>query len=124
MKFSRSVASIGAVAVLPSALATICDNYTTALFTDNTATNQYKLVSALVNTALIGNYSKGAKVTVNGILVPGDYNGQAVNLLPYFNGGYLSTNRNNQASSVNFIDGGGAIPLAMGMPASDATSNQ
>jgi len=93
------------------------------LFQQNTATNQYKLVAALVNTALIGNYSVG-KVAVNGILVPGDYNGKAVNLLPYFNGGYLSTNRNNVASSVNFIDGGGAIPLAQGKPADDETSNQ
>lgn len=32
-----------------------CDKYTTALFTDNTAANQYKLLVAVVNTAVIGN---------------------------------------------------------------------
>lgn len=124
MKFS-TVTSVGVITLLPNVFAqSVCDKYTQALFNGNTATDQYKLVAALVNTALIGNYSKGAKNAVNGILVPGDYNGQAVNLLPYFNGGLLSTNRNNAGSSVNFIDGGGAIPLAQGMPASDTTSNQ
>ena len=125
MKFSTTATFISASIALPTAFASICDNYTTLVFGTNTATNQYKLISALVNTALIGNYSVG-KVAVNGILNPGDYNGKAINLLPYFNGGLLSTNRNNVPSSVNFLDDGGAAPLAMGVPSGSTSgrSNQ
>ncbi|KAF3928672.1 hypothetical protein AA313_de0210341 [Arthrobotrys entomopaga] len=101
----------------------LCDKYTTALFKNNTAENQYTLLVKLVNTALIGNYTAGAKVKVNGILVPGMFMGQDVTLLPYFNGGLLSTNRGT-ASPVNFIDDGGAIPLAEDKPANGNTSNQ
>ena len=53
----------------------------------------------------------GSMVSVPGILAPGMVNGEAVNLLPYFNGGLMSTNRNGQAVSVNFLDGGGAAPI-------------
>jgi hypothetical protein len=34
---------------------TICDYYTTALLTNNTAENQYTLLTLLVNTVVIGN---------------------------------------------------------------------
>lgn len=36
----------------------ICDYYTTALLKDNTAANQLKLLTLIVNTALIGNYTQ------------------------------------------------------------------
>ncbi|EPS35199.1 hypothetical protein H072_11591 [Dactylellina haptotyla CBS 200.50] len=102
----------------------LCDKYTKALFTNNTAENQYTLLVKVVNTALIGNYTAGAKVKVNGILVPGMFMGQNVSLLHYFNGGLVSTNRGSKASAVNFIDDGGAIPLALDKPANGNTSNQ
>ncbi|KAF2766963.1 hypothetical protein EJ03DRAFT_297470 [Teratosphaeria nubilosa] len=82
----------------------ICDYYTTALFTDNTAKNQYALLTALVNRAGTGNQTTSTKV--NGIVVPGEYNGTAVNLLPYFDAELKSTNRNNMPACVNFLDGG------------------
>ncbi|KAH9844973.1 hypothetical protein Tdes44962_MAKER06958 [Teratosphaeria destructans] len=82
----------------------ICDYYTTALFTDNTAKNQYALLTALVNRAGTGNQTTDTKV--NGIVVPGEYNGSAVNLLPYFDAELKSTNRNNMPACVNFVDGG------------------
>lgn len=125
MKF-LTTAAVGAALLSTAALAqdSICDKYTKALFTDNTGKNQYTLLVKLVNTALIGNYTPGAKNAVTGILVPGDINGTAVNLLPYFNGGLVSTNTGRKAGSVNFIDDGGALALAADKPATGTTSKQ
>lgn len=105
----------------------ICDYYTTALLKDNNATNQYTLLTLLVNTAVIGNYTKpNVGVVVTGILNKGMYNGSEVNLLPYFDGGLASTNTGNGTAGgvVNFLDGGGAAPLLKNMPAEDNTSAQ
>jgi len=103
----------------------ICDYYTTALLVNNTAANQYTLLTLLVNTAVIGNYTKpNVGVMVPGILAPGMYMGKEVNLLQYFDGALESTNFNGKAVSVNFLDGGGAAPLMMNMPANSTTSIQ
>lgn len=105
----------------------ICDYYTTALLKDNNATNQYTLLTLLVNTAVIGNYTQpNVGVAVPGILDPnGTYNGTSVNLVPYFDGGLTSTNNGSTAGvAVNFLDGGGAAPLMKNMPAEDNTSRQ
>ncbi|MCJ1363320.1 hypothetical protein MMC16_002427 [Acarospora aff. strigata] len=120
------LAAIGtAVAQRPSNTS-ICDYYTTALLKENNATNQYTLLTLVVNTAVIGNYTKpNVGVKVPGILAKGTYNGTAVNLLPYFNGGLASTNEGGDAGVVvNFLDDGGAVPLMMNMPANGTSSNQ
>ncbi len=60
-----------------------------------------------------------------GILANGTYNGTTVNLLPYFSGGLASTNTGGTSGrSINFLDGGGAAPLMMNLPANDTSSNQ
>ena len=64
------------------------------------------------------------KNAVAGILAPGEVNGAKVNLAPYFNGELASTNVKGQASSVNFLDGGGAAPLKNNKPADNNTSRQ
>ncbi|KAK2001482.1 hypothetical protein LX36DRAFT_678958 [Colletotrichum falcatum] len=104
----------------------ICDYYTTALLKNNTAENQYTLLTLLVNTAVIGNYTMpNVGVKVPGILAPGTYNGAEVNLLPYFNGELASSNRGGSSGvSVNFLDGGGAAPLMKNMPANNDQSKQ
>jgi len=104
----------------------ICDYYTTALLKNNTADNQYTLLTLLVNTAVIGNYTQpNVGVKVPGILAAGEYNGTAVNLASYFNGMLASSNRGGNAGvSVNFLDDGGAAPLLMNKPANGTTSNQ
>jgi hypothetical protein len=115
-----------AVAQHPSNVS-ICDYYTTALLEHNNATNQYTLLTLLVNTAVIGNYTQpNVGVAVPGILNPnGTYNGTSVNLVPYFDGGLASTNNGSTAGvAVNFLDGGGAAPLMKNMPAEDNTSRQ
>lgn len=89
------------------------------------ATTQYTLLTLLVNTAVIGNYTTPNHNAVPGILNPnGTYNGSAVNLVPYFSGALNSTNRNGSATSINFLDGGGAKPLESNMPANSNTTNQ
>lgn len=103
----------------------ICDKYTTALLTDNTPANQYLLLTLLVNTVVIGNYTMpNVGVSVPGILAPATVNGESVMLLPYFNGCLKSTNVNDQPASVNFLDSGGAAPLMNNMPANSMNSNQ
>lgn len=103
----------------------ICDYYTTALLKEDTPANQYTLLTLLVNTVVIGNYTQpNVGITVPGILAPAVYNGEDVNLLQYFDGCLLSTNVNNVPSSVNFLDGGGAAPLLKNMPANSPNSNQ
>lgn len=117
-------AAIGA-ALADGSSQSICDKYTVALFKTDSPANQYSLLTALVNTVVIGNYSTCAVGgAVPGILAPAVYGGEQVNLLPYFNGCLLSTNVNNVPSSVNFLDGGGAAPLMMNMPANNPNSNQ
>jgi len=100
--------------------------YTTALLKENNSTNQLTVLTLIVNTALIGNYSTiNVGVPVTGILNPGTYMGKAVNLLPYFDGSLKSTNRGNVATAVSFLDDGGADPLKMNKPsAGNTTSNQ
>lgn len=88
-------------------------------------TTQATLLTALVNTALIGNYSPlGGKHNVSGILANGTYNGTQVSLLKYFDGSLKSTNVNNNATAVNFLDGGGAAPLKQNKAANDDSSRQ
>lgn len=96
-----------------------------ALLKDNNATNQYTLLTLLVNTAVIGNYTQPNHNAVPGILNPnGSFNGTAVNLVPFFDGMLMSTNNNGVAASVNFLDDGGAAPLMLNKPANGTSSNQ
>ncbi|KAF7935384.1 uncharacterized protein EAE97_008291 [Botrytis byssoidea] len=104
----------------------ICDYYTTALFKDNNAFNQKKLLVYVVNRALVGNIGDrtASSVNVPGILTNGTFNGIKVSLLPYFNGELVSTNGGNKPLSVNFLDGGGADSLRNYQPANSDTTNQ
>jgi len=104
----------------------ICDYYTTALLKNNTAENQAALLTVLVNTVVIGNYTMpNVGVVVPGILAKGKINDTEVNLLPYFTGDLKSSNRGGSSGvSVNFLDGGGAAPLMKNMPANNDQSNQ
>lgn len=64
-------------------------------------------------------------IAVPGILAPGKVDGMDVNLLPYFDGSLASSNRGGSSGvAINNLDGGGAEPLKMNMPANSNTSNQ
>lgn len=104
-----TVATMAAAATLAAAQrptnTSICDYYTTALFKDNTAANQYALVKAVVDRAGTGNSTVTPAVT--GIVNPGTYNGMPINIGVYFTGALNSTNRGgNSGVSVNFLDNG------------------
>jgi len=129
MLFKALLLAVGAgTALAQNATVSVCDKYTTALLMNNTAANQLTLLTLIVNTAVIGNYTKpNVGISVAGILAPGEYNGTAVDLLPYFNGGLASTNEGGSATSgksVNFLDSGGAAPLKENKPAEDMNSLQ
>ena len=121
-----AVAALAGAAVAQQGNTSLCDKYTLAALKNNTAENQLTLLTLLVNTAVIGNYSNASLpgFAVPGILANGTYNGTKVNLLPYFNGGLASSNRGGQAVAVNFLDDGGAVPLMLNKPANGTSSNQ
>lgn len=121
-----TLALVGAAIAQRPTNTSICDYYTTALLKQNTAKNQYTLLTLLVNTAVIGNYTQpNVGIKVPGILAAGMYNGTEVNLLPYFDGGLASTNGGGSSGvAQNFLDDGGATPLLMNMPANGTNSNQ
>ncbi|KAJ5261080.1 hypothetical protein N7478_011675 [Penicillium angulare] len=122
-----TLATIGAAVAQRPSNESICDYYTTALLKQNNATNQYTLLTLLVNTVVIGNYTQpNVGVSVPGILSPkGMYNGTKVNLMPYFDGGLASSNNGSKMGvAKNFLDGGAAAPLMKNMPADDKSSNQ
>lgn len=87
----------------------MCDYYTTAIFTNNTAANQYTLLTKLVNTVVIGNYTAGTTTPgVIGILAANaTYMGSSVSLTKYFTGAIMSSNINGAPGMKNFLDDGG-----------------
>lgn len=102
----------------------LCDKYTTALLTDNTAANQYTLLQLIVNTVVIGNYTQpNVGIAVPGILAPATFQGEEVNLLPYFNGCLKSSNRG-VPTAINFLDGGAAASVIDGTLLQDTGSEQ
>ncbi|KAL7930668.1 hypothetical protein V8C35DRAFT_311910 [Trichoderma chlorosporum] len=105
----------------------MCDYYTkTLLGKENTPENQLLLVTLLVNTVILGNYTTpNIGIVVPGLFTPGEVDGENVDLLPYFTGEYATTNRGEcRGEPVNFLDGGGPAPLFQNRPADDDTSNQ
>lgn len=122
---SKRVLAAAALAAAPLvASQSLCDKYTTALLTDNTAANQYTLLQLIVNTVVIGNYTQpNVGISVPGILAPAEFGGESVNLLPYFNGCLKSSNRG-EPTAINFLDGGGAASVIDGTLLADTSSRQ
>jgi len=104
----------------------IYNYYTTALLKENNATKQMTLLTLIVNTAVIGNYTQpNVGISVPGIMKPGTYNDTPVSLAPYFDRSLASSNRGSgHGVSVNFLDDGGAAPLLTDKPSNGTTSRQ
>lgn len=131
MRYSKTIiaaaaASISGVSAQRPSDTSVCDYYTTALLKNNTAANQATLLTLVVNTVVIGNYTQpNVGIAVPGILAKGTFNGEEVNLLPYFDGSLASSNRGGKTGvAVNFLDGGGAAPLKENKPANSESSQQ
>ncbi len=113
---------------------TICDYYASSRYGANNSTTQYRLMESIVALAFGGGSGlSGASTDSTGILNPGTFDGQPVNLRPWFDGssmkprglGFCSfpvsgltipcleatTNLNNQPVGVNWLDAGAQDPL-------------
>jgi hypothetical protein len=95
---------------LIAGISTFCDKY-------SFKQDQLKLITTLVNTAMMGNYTE----TVNNKIVKGIFGqGQKFDLTGFFTGtqnnvnGGKTANVNGKAQSVNFLDGGGVEALKLG----------
>ncbi|CAG8980218.1 hypothetical protein HYALB_00012908 [Hymenoscyphus albidus] len=96
----------------------ICDFYASQIFGNNTATSQRGVMTLILNTAILGNYtSPNIDVPVSGIASVSTYNGTSVNLLKYFDAALYSTNDGLHPYGVakNFLDDGGAVPIGKSM---------
>ncbi|KAK6340647.1 hypothetical protein TWF696_008971 [Orbilia brochopaga] len=88
---------------------TLCATYASKLFqpTDRTAHihAQAAFVKTILDVAFLGNYSVYTHPADMGLLRSGRYNNHPVDVLPFFNGAYTSSNRDNSPAAVNFLDG-------------------
>ncbi|KIW82248.1 hypothetical protein Z517_05275 [Fonsecaea pedrosoi CBS 271.37] len=116
----------GVVNALRPNTTSICDHYTPLLLgKENTPASQQQLMALITHTFILGNYTTpNVGVKVDGIAGPKTYQGHDVNLLPYFTGGYYSTNENGKPVAKNWLDDGGAGALLANKPANTTTSNQ
>ncbi|KAH7348553.1 hypothetical protein BKA65DRAFT_536556 [Rhexocercosporidium sp. MPI-PUGE-AT-0058] len=117
----------GALAQRPANV-TICDYYSEKILGEKTAASQKLLLTILINTVVVGNYTTpNVGVSVHGIATPGVQDGKDINLLPYFTGALLSTTPPGDGDvgvSKLFLDDGGAAALQMNMSSVGATSAQ
>jgi hypothetical protein len=107
----------------------MCDKYTTQILGSNEPTNQRLLMSLFVNTALVGNYTTpNVGIAVNGIMWPGQWKGEPVDLMPWFNGELASSNPCpddcGQGVNVNWLDGGGPAALRQNLTSFVQGTNQ
>jgi hypothetical protein len=92
--------------------ATICDYYAINNYGANTTANQLRLMQSILGLAFAGAGTlPGVSPEITGIFNPGSFNGTPVNLQPWFNASKDSTNLNDQAVAVNWLDGGGTTPI-------------
>ena len=94
----------------------ICDYYTEQKYGEPTPLHQYHMIQGIVSLAFAGSSSLPAENVsekITGILNPGqdEETGTAIDLLPWFNGSKASSNLNNQAIGINWLDDGAVQPL-------------
>ncbi len=103
-----------------------CDYYAQKTVGGNTAENQTTLIALVLHSALLGPFSKYNTVKVPnfvGALTPTTWEGEPTNIVPYFNGGLASANRNGKAVAINFLDDGGVEALKALKPSNGNTSS-
>jgi hypothetical protein len=92
--------------------ATICDYYAVANFGSNSTGTQLKLMESILALAFGGaGPLQNVSSSITGIFNAGSFDGTPVDLQPWFNGSKQSTNLNDQAVSIDWLDGGGLQPL-------------
>jgi hypothetical protein len=92
--------------------ASTCDYYATVQFGGNTSETQFRLIEGIVGLAFGGSMNlTNLPFDLTGILNPGSFNGEDVDLRPWFNGSKDSSNLNNEPVGIDWLDGGGLDPL-------------
>lgn len=92
--------------------ASTCDYYAEGLYGANNRDTQFQLVQGIVTLAFGGGFNlSNVSREITGILNPGTFQNVTVDLRPWFNGSIDSTNLNNQAVGINWLDDGGTDPL-------------
>ena len=91
----------------------LCDYYAGDLYGQSTEATQAKLIKSIVSLAFAGPANMpDVRPEVTGILNPGKFNGQYIDLQGWFNGSKDSTNLNNAPVGIDWLDGGGRQPLS------------
>lgn len=119
-------ATPSALALRPRATSP-CDYYAQKTVGGNTAADQTTLMALVLHSALLGPFSKYNNVSVPnfvGALTPTMWEGESTSLLPYFDGGYVSTNRGGKAVALNLLDDGGLDALRQLKPSNGNSSSQ
>ena len=93
--------------------ASTCDYYSQSLYGANNSQTQSQLVQHIVALAFAGAPSGTTNISsdITGILNTGTFQDSPVDLAPWFNGAIDSTNLNDQAVGINWLDDGGLSPL-------------
>ncbi|KHN96383.1 uncharacterized protein MAM_05672 [Metarhizium album ARSEF 1941] len=90
----------------------ICDYYASQRYGASNDTTQLRLMQGIVAYAYAGGETlPNAAANSTGIFNTGQFNGYDVYLRPWFDGSRATTNLNDQAVGVNWLDGGGTQPL-------------
>jgi len=90
----------------------LCDYYAGELYRESNETTQAKLIRSIVSLAFAGPANnQDVRPDLTGILNPGKFNGQYINLQGWFDGTKDSTNLNNAPVGVDWLDGGSKKPL-------------
>lgn len=92
--------------------ASTCDYYAETFYGANTGTTQFQLIQGIIALAFGGGFNlTNVSSDITGILNPGTFQNYTVDLRPWFNGSIDSTNLNDQAVAINWLDSGGTDPL-------------
>ncbi|KAI1429664.1 hypothetical protein F5Y12DRAFT_329701 [Xylaria sp. FL1777] len=106
------VAVVGTGTAQRPSTGSICDYYAIRRFGKNSSDTQFMLMQSIVALAFGGGATlSNASDDSTGILNPGLFNGSAINLRPWFDGSKATTNLNNQAVGINWLDDGAQEPL-------------
>ncbi|KAH7244538.1 uncharacterized protein BKA55DRAFT_595649 [Fusarium redolens] len=101
----------------------VCDYYAAQRYGKSNSTTQLLLMQSIVAYAYAGGSSlPHAESNSTGIFNHGQFEGQDVYLRPWFDGSNATTNLNEQAVVVDWLDGGGTAPLIAFLNGSTATA--
>lgn len=100
-----------AICQRPSTLS-VCDYYAAQKYGSNSTANQLQLVQHIVSLAFAGRGNlTNISAESTGIMNPGVFENNTLDLKIFFNGSIASTNFNGAAAGINWLDGGGLTPL-------------